>query len=494
MDYSEAGVLGDRLKNGVLFLLYFLCIVVGEAGLLASICFHYGSGWLTFDTALAVVFLVFAIVLFFMLWGRACRKDQTLFVLVAAPLLVGFALFMMPFAVPDEFTHINRTFTNQSSASALSVPLQLRDAYEWINGYGTLGGLLDVDFDYSLTKTTEHVAARYSEVNYLIPSLVVAAGKLLGINGYILVFAARLTNAALYLAACYWMLGRLPVGRKFAFVFLLNPMLLQQEASCSADALCNIAILGFVVQLIAMRLDGKPSLPVRDWAILIAFLALVAVCKYAYLPLALSAVVLYPKIKTRAVRIAVPFIALALAGGAVALLLFRGYGVILANSIRGFLSDSFFSVLAATVSQEGMTVLWQFAGGNLGWPYMNHAGTISTVYVPVCWVVFLIVLTLSVLASFDVKARFKRWERAGFVVLGLLESLLLYVALWEGFSGPGPITWLQGRYFIPPVFLMLFALILAKKTPLERIPVKAFAIAMLAINAISLMFVIRWFW
>ncbi|WP_417142593.1 DUF2142 domain-containing protein [Raoultibacter massiliensis] len=492
MDFPEVGMRNDRLKNGILFSLYFLCIVVGEAGLLASICFHYGAGWFTFDTALAVVFLAFAIVLFFMLWGRACRKDQTLFVLVAAPLLVGFALFMMPFAVPDEFTHINRVFDNRSTCP-LTTPAQLLDAYTWIGSYDVLGGFMSADFDYSLTKETEYCAASYSTVNYLPPALVVAVGKFFGINGYVLIFAARLSNAALYLVACYWMIGKLPFGRKFAFVFLLNPMLLQQEASCSVDALCNIAIFGFVVQLIAMRFDERSSLPVREWVVLAAFIALVTVCKYAYLPLVLSSVVLYPKIKTRAVRIAVPIAASVLAAGALAFISLR-YGTLVAKAAQAICSDSFLGVLGATVFEEGMTVVWQFSGGNLGWPYMNHAGTIVSVYVPVCWIVFLVALGLSVLASFDERIRFKRWERAGLVALGLLESLLLYIALGEGFSGPGPITWLQGRYFIPPVFLMLFALMLTRKTPFEKIPMKAFAVVMLAINVVSLMFVIRWFW
>lgn len=481
----------DRLTRIGLFSLYFLCVIVGEAGLLASICFHYESGWFTFDTALAVVFLVFAVALFFMLWGRACKRDQTLFVLVAAPLLVGFALFMMPFAVPDEFTHINRIFDNRSTCP-LTTPAQMLDAYTWISSYDVLAGFLAMDFDYSLTKETEFCAASYSEINYLPPALVVAVGKLFGINGYVLVFAARLSNAALYLIACYWMIGKLPFGRKLAFVFLLNPMLLQQEASCSADALCNIAILGFFVQLVAMRFGRNANPSKREWVTLLAFGVLVGVCKYVYLPLLLSAVILYPMIKSKAVKRILPLAVLVLMGAAVAFVVFRGYGDSLERLLSLFRVDTFFGSLGATVVEEGMTMAWQFAGGNLGWPYMNHADAFATIRIPLCWVVFLAMLAVATMSSSSEKATFERWERIFLLVLVVFECLLIFAALWQGVEGA--VTWLQGRYFIPPVFLLLFAVLIARKTTWSRIPLRAFAIGMLAVNAISLMLVIRWLW
>ncbi len=473
------------------FLLYGLFVIIGEAGLLASICYHYQDGWFTFETAVALVFLIAAAALFFMLWSRAHKKEQTLFILVATPLLAGFALFMMPFAVPDEFTHINRVFDNRS-ACPLTTPAQLLDAYAWIDTYQTLGGFLALDFDYSLTKETEFCASTYSEINYLPPALVVAVGKLFGINGYVLIFVARLSNAALYLAACYWMIGRLPFGKKLAFVFLLNPMLLQQEASCSADALCNIAILCFFVQLIAMRFGRESHFPKREWFVLFAFAVLVAVCKYVYLPLLLSAIILYPKIRSTAVKKALPVVIVALMIGAVAFVVLRGYGDSLSRLLGTFQVDTFFGSLGATTAQEGVTMLWQFAGGNLGWPYMNYVDAGATVRVPVVWTVFLALLVLAAFASADEKAAFKRWERICLVAVGLFEIIVVFAALWMG--AEGAVTWLQGRYFIPPAFLLLYALVLSRPTRLDRIPVTAFAVAMLAINAFSLMTVIRWFW
>lgn len=484
--------LDERLPRMILFALYFVSVTLGEAELLASVCFHYDSGWMTFETALFAVFFAISVVLFVCLWGQANKKEQTLFALVAWPILVGFALFMMPFAVPDEFTHINRVFDNRS-VDILTTPAQLLDAYEWIGSYSILEGFLMTPFDYSLTKETDFSAAAYHEINYLPASIAVSVGTFFGINGYVLIFVGRIVNAALYLAAGYWMIGKLPVGKKLALVFLLNPMLLQQEASCSADVLCNIAILGFIVQLIAMRLRKDGPLPKREWLILFVFVALVALCKYIYLPLLLSAIVLYPKIESKAIRRALPFIIVAAMVAAVAFVVFRGYGDSLETLVSNFSVAGFFGVLGATIVEEGSTIAWQLAGGNLGWPYMNYTDTPATVRVPFCWILFYVVLAAAVLSGGDKRVAFKRWDRAAFAAVALLGSLLIYAAMWRG-ADCGAVTWMQGRYFIPPLFLLLFAMLPSKETRFARIPTWAFAVAMIVINAVSLLFVIRWFW
>lgn len=478
----------------VLFAVYFAGIVVGEAGLLASVCVHYEAGWVTWQTALAVFGCLVSVAALGALWGRAKRSAASLFLLVGAPLLAGYALFMMPFAVPDEFTHINRLFDIRSGVCPLEVPAQLRDAEAWIGPYSSLQTCFDISFDYTQTRLTENCASAYSTINYLLPSLAVALGKPLGINAYVLVFAARLINAALYLGACYWMLRTIPFGKKLAFVFLLNPMLLQQEASCSADALCNIAVLCFFVQVLAIRFGEGASVPRRAWAMLALFAVLVALCKYAYLPLVLSAVILYPKIQSRRVRRILPLASIVLIAMVAVLVYCKGYSIMLDRLLAAFDPEVVFSSLGATIMQEGETLVWQFAGGNLGWPYMNGADATTTVRVPMLWIGYLLVLALAFVSSLGEKeAPFRIWERVFLVCLGVLESFFLFLALWEAHAAASAVTWIQGRYFIPPVFVMLCALVLRLKTPLAKLPAALFAGAVALINAGSLVYVIRFF-
>lgn len=477
-----------------LFFLYAALVVCFEWFAFLSLCAHYSEGWLSSRLLFSCLGFVASVLLFAVLWGRAKRSHVARFALVAIPVLVGFAFFVMPFSVPDEFTHINRVFDNRSGVSVLQVPAQMLDAYQWVTNYSELGTLLGIQFDYSWLKETEYVASSYSELNYFFPSLVVSAGKAFGVNGYVLVFAARLTNAALYLAACCWMLSTLPVGKKIAFVFLLNPMLLQQEASVSADALCNIGVLCFIVQVVALLERDRGGVRRFEWLLLAIFFVLVLVCKYVYLPLTLIAVLLISKIKNKVVRVAFPFVVALLGVVAVFFVLAVGYSNALDHILESLRIDSFLSTFFATLTQESLTMVWQFAGGNLGWPYMNYNDTPVTVRVPLCWIVFLVLLVMSVLSSSWRRSREKIVFRIAASVLVLFEAFLIYVALWGGAEIEGPVTWLQGRYFIPPVFLLLIACIPNKERAFPVMPPSAFLYSTVLLDLVSLAFVVGWFW
>ena len=223
-------------------------------------------------------------------------------------------------------------------------------------------------------------------------------------------------------------------------------------------------------------------------------MVLVALCKYAYIPLLLSAVVLYPKIASRTIRRVLPFAATLLLSLAAVFVALRGYGSLFEKLLATFRFDAFFSTLVATTVQEGGTVLWQFAGGNLGWPYMNFNDAPTTVRIPLCWIAYLVVLILAFLASFDPKASFKRWERGMLIVLSAIETLLIFVALLEGKSDGTAVTWLQGRYFIPPAFMAFYALMFRADMPPSKLPILFFGVAMAFVNVASIGFVINFFW
>lgn len=489
----------DIIFRWGLYGFYIVSLVIGEAGLLGSICSHYEYGWLTVSTGVAIAFCLVSVVLFVRLENNYSHsgfidKPEKLFLLVAPIVLIGFAMFMMPFAVPDEFTHINRVFDNRAGIEFVQVPSQLPEVYSWISDYSALSSELATDYDYSVVRESDSSASAYSEINYLIPSIVVAVGRVFDANGLVLIFAARLSNAAVYFGAAYWMLRRLPAGKTFALVFLLNPMLLQQEASCSADALCNVGVLCFLTQVVAMRLDTRKSLPVKDWLSLLGFLLVILACKYVYLPLALAAVVLYPKIKRRWIRLALPFVMLAFAAVAIVLIVSVGYGALLARVLEHFDPMEFWAKLVETIVCRSGLIVWQFAGGNLGWP-LDDPVVDAMVFVPGIWMIYLVLLCVSFLACLNGKMVLALPERFFFVILAFAECLLIYTALWS--DNPeiaGPVTGVQGRYLFGPLFLASLALLPSKRARTGLLPAWWFVVGGFALNALSLAFVIAWFW
>lgn len=487
---TEKGVRAERI---VLFGFYFAFVIVGEAALLGALCAHYREGWATLATGLAVACAGVSLVLFARLFDRCRTSPERLFLVLAPILLGGFAFFMMPYAVPDEFTHINRIFDNRAGQALLDVPAQLHQAYVFIDNYEQLAAELSVPFDYTQVRQTDFTVAAYSEANYLVPALTVLAGKALGLNAYVLIYLARLSNAALFMLAGWWIIRRLPSGKQFALVFLLNPMLLQQEASCSADALCNIAILCFLAQVVALRAEGRVGIPWRQWALLGFFFALVFLCKYAYLPLTAAALVLLPQIKRRWIRWGVPFAMAGFAVFAVAFVLSSGYRRLLDEAAHRLEPSMFIQRLLETVQHCSVPTICQFAGENLGWPH--EALYPATAHVPLVWAAYLAVLLVALLASFDGRLSIPWHNRLTFFLLAVVEQLMLFaVFLLDCSDDAGPVEGIQGRYFIPVAFLGAASLFSLKRLRIGEAPAHLFAIAVLALDAISLAFVIIWFW
>lgn len=481
----------QRVPNLVLYLAYLISTALFSCLALLVLCSHCELGWLSRFTIGFIFFGVLSFILFISLWDRDRQGIEQVFALVAPPILFMFVFLMMPFAVPDEFTHINRMFDNRSGAETLLVPAQMLDAYEWITDYQTLWFFLNEPFDYSDLKETEFVAGGYSVVCYFLPSVCSFFGKALGINGYWVIYLARLTNALVFLAAAYWMLRRCPVLRPFLFVFLLNPMLLQQECSCSADVLCNIGILCFLVQTIYIIVDRK-CIEKREILILLVFFALVVACKFAYVPLCLAGLALIPLVKSRRIRLLLLLLFIVLALLCVLVALAMGYMSVLLTLLDASTVSKFFLSLLATLETQSGILLWQFSGGNLGWPYMNGQFAPVSISVPVLWVGYVALLALSLAASPGGEF-IGIPQRLLFFFVSLFEIVLLFFALWQGFDSCEAVTWHQGRYFIPPALLLAFSLLPPSNKLTGKVPVPALAGAMVGYNLFSLGCVVLFF-
>lgn len=474
---------------------YAASVLLGEWMLLQALSMQAYRGMLTPHFLLALLLLGAAGILGFRLVRRDRADLPRLFLLIALPIQVGYAFLMLPFAPSDELAHVNRIFDNRPGELDLTVPAQIPQGNNgWIHSYAEIVPLLNIQFDYDQMGHSGRVTDKYSQLNYLVPSLFAQVGMALGVNAYLIVYAARLWNAAVFLLVAYWVLRRLPAGQKIALVFLLNPIVVHQMGSASADALTLTAAFGFVGQLLYMRMSPRESFPAREWAILCVLGVLNVLCKYAYAPLFFCVFLLMPKIRRRWVRVLVPVAALAGCAGFVPLLLAHGYADHLRNMALTFTPEMFAGSLWMTLTQYSDTLLWQFAGGNLGWPVIGGTWADVSIDVPVVWVAVVVLMALAFLSS-GRTPWLRAWERAFCVAVGAAITLIILATFTMGYSDPIVITGVIGRYFIPQAFLTLLALLLPRPVParLGRVPEVAFLAAMAVANVVSLGFVVAFF-
>lgn len=473
------------------YIAYLVCVAAFSALALVVVCSHWESGWISFFLVPTIALLAISLALFWLLWKYDHEKSERVYLLVAPPVLFLFVFFMMPFAVPDEFTHINRIFDNRSGCSVLFIPSQMLDAYEWIMDYQTLWAFLNIPFDYSSVKATEFTASGYSTICYIVPSSLVSLCELIGVNGFWAIYIARLSNSLMFLAASYWMVRRCPIMKPFLLVFLLNPMLVQQECSCSADVLCNIGIMCFLVQIVYILLERKKC-ESKEIALLGAFFCLVVVCKFVYVPLCLTCLAVIPLVQSKKARAFIVAGLIALSVLCAAFVVSMGYFQMLSSMVDSSVIDKFLPSLFTTLQTQSGVLFWQFLGGNLGWPYLKGEFAPTSVIVPGVWVAYAILLLSSFFCASNGE-RVKTSVRFLFIGLGIVEIILLFYALWHGSDSSDAVTWHQGRYFIPPALCISVGL-----SPRCRGKIKAplwlFGTLASVLDAVSLGFVVAFFW
>lgn len=448
----------SKWKDYSLLGLYFVCVTACELLLLSTLCLHSTQGWSIELLAGAFLFFIPSLLIFIKLYRQRASNIPYLFLLVCFPIIVAFSFFLIPTNVPDEPAHIIRVIDNRSGISPLYIPEAMSFIDEhWVFSYPELWTALNTQFDYSSwVATTKTNAGSYTEFNYLIPSLIFDLGVILNINGWISICAARFVNALLYLIASYWMIKRLPFGKVFLFVFLLNPILLQQEASCSADSLCYIGALCFIVQLIYMKISPSNSFKIQEWMVLFVFAGIMVLCKYIYVVLMLGCFILLPKIKRSYIRRALPILSFAFLVAAL-LLVANRYNL---SVLTAWLKDPAALLLAIndTIIREFSVLVWQLFGGNLGWPSLN--GKEGEIEVPYAWLLFMLITVLSFGRYINphplLLLHREKW-RVLVIITAIVSSFTIFLTLMSSSNpadGIRDISWLQGRYFIPPILLL----------------------------------------
>lgn len=393
--------------------------------------------------------------LFVVLLRRFGSSAQTLFLLLAIPSAFAFALFILPDQIPDEIWHIFRVLNFWKSGNGDMLAPTALTYGEMPTTYAALANCLSQPADWRNLYTVTRDMSSYLSHLYLIPGLAAGMGQLLDLNPFVVIYMARLANALLFLFAGFWIISIMPFGKTPTAIYLLNPVMIQQAASCSADAMVNIITLLFIA--VVIRYLRKEHLNRRDICIIAGLAFLVCISKYAYAPLLLLLFGFLPRAKKRAVRIAIPvtFFVLSLAAIWFVLIFYR-QGTFEATVELMRTPGTCASVLINTVFIAGPFWVETFAGQALGILTINP-------WVPAFWA-YCIVLLMSPICNNDDDetnlSSMEKWISAliviisiGMITLALRDWSMSVDKNYDYISG------VQGRYFIPFLLLPILGLV-----------------------------------
>ena len=244
------------------------------------------------------------------------RLEKILFLTV---FLLGilFELVITPFAVPDEASHIDTAYriSNQmlgTEDTGIKDAIYKRECdiytdsgiksiisaetYEWLYD------------DWSKTEGNGNEKLAFASDNrnstnslyFLFPAVAITFGRILGIGFLPMVYLARTANLLFAAWLIYLAIKKLPFGKSVLCVIALLPMTLQQIASCSYDAMI-IPISMLYVSYCVFALYSEEKLEKTDILIILITAVMLGICKgRVYTPLYLLG--LWALVKRRYIR------------------------------------------------------------------------------------------------------------------------------------------------------------------------------------------------
>lgn len=192
---------------------------------------------------------------------------------------------------------------------------------------------------------------------YLIPGVILGFAQQTGFNAFVALSVSRVCAGLIYCFAAYWIIKLMPVGKNAVLIFLLNPILLQQEASVSADSVANIVAILYVAVVVKIYADSLYSY--RSLLALILLSVLLLLSKIMFFPLVLLNLIHWKKLKgtDNYIKFIFSFFAIAFVASCAFVSLYHG----------SFMPDSFDLMRAPFIAQRSLLSLfgrWGHSGFN----------------------------------------------------------------------------------------------------------------------------------
>ncbi|MDE6719832.1 MAG: DUF2142 domain-containing protein, partial [Treponemataceae bacterium] len=419
-------------------------------------------------------------------------KDETTVMISVLGILGVFYFFICPFEMPpDEPAHLLRAFeisTGRLFARPLSsgafgdvLPSALKDCWN-------RSAVIDWNDNAEIGFST---SALYSFVSYIPQSIGILLARIFTSRLAVVYYMGRLFNFLAAFALSVFTLKKIPFGKKILFIFMVLPMTLQEMISLSPDAFVNSLSFAFIAFILDCAY-AKPRVTKKDILIIGAMLSMISLCKVVYL-VALFLVYIIPshKLEKREIywlKVFVPLLAVTLS-----LLSLAGSAYTLTNSQASYSSGanareqakfilthpfSYMMIFVKTLLAQTPSWIGTCIGSALGWLDIKID---FIVYFP-----FLLMLLFQSIWRNDIPVQIQKNDILLFALTFFAGTVLILTSLYVQWTPlrAKMIDGVQGRYFIPLLPSLFFALAYARsgKISAEKGKLPYLPVAILALN------------
>jgi uncharacterized membrane protein len=232
------------------------------------------------------------------------NKPQILFAILFLLFGLLYVFLTPPIYVADESAHFYRAYQvsegnfvpeNVGNESGGKIPKSLSDfvglnvieSTQKFNFAQTFSKSLKLDLNPSQRLNLEFTnVAIYPTANYLPQAIGIDIGRIFTSKVIVLFYLARIVNL-LFLCAClFWAIRTMPFGKFALMIIGLLPMVLYAGSSLSADTFVIASVSLFVAYL--LKLINQKEIALKGWLIIAAMAGMVTMSKQTYFVLAMA--------------------------------------------------------------------------------------------------------------------------------------------------------------------------------------------------------------
>ncbi len=305
----------------------------------------------------------------------------------------------------------------------------------------------------------------YAPVSYLPQAIGIRIARFFTDNVSKIFYAGRFGNFLASMLLSLWAIRNTPFGKRILFLMLMFPMSLQEMVSLAPDGFTIALSFAFLAYILRVC-TNKEKLEKKDYIIIGIMGFVLSLCKIVYVVLLLL-VFLIPKDKFTdkkqefIFKFGVP--GLSFVVNLIWLKISAGYlieftpGVSSGEQVRYVMTHlpSYCMVIMRTIQAEGKNWLMEMIG--------NPLGALNIGISEIVWITILIMFVYELCNSRDIKWEVRGADCVILAFIFLSGSMLIFTSLyvqWTAMANP-ILSGVQGRYFIPLLPCLAFAMICA---------------------------------
>lgn len=395
-------------------------------------------------------------------------KMEKLFLILFIPIGLLF-MFSIPIAsVPDEDNHLTRAYgianghfimeANEDGAFGEWIPADFAGLLtETERPYSDDTEILKADDNEYIFHSSANIAI-YNFLNFLPQSTGIFIGKTLSLPWIITAYLGRLLNFVCFVLLYYFAIKKAPFGKTLFFFIAFLPIVLQEAVSLSADCL-TIGISAALISLtLYLAYDKSAKLTKKSYILLLILLLFESMCKIVYLPLCFL-IFLIPTSKFKSkkdhlLKTIIPIVVIIIINLiwlkiASRYLIEYNPGVNSGDQLHYIIAHpiSYLQIIFNTFNNSLFPLMHGAVGGGLEY-FTIYLGQIYPI-------LSIIILTIIIYKNTENKLSISPLNRAFIIGILIVTIGLTCTSLYLQWTPVAQysIDGLQGRYFIPLLFL-----------------------------------------